>query len=74
MSETGYKLIAIKRWWVPEWVFSLAVHSARFFETDVAQMPRLRWLLLTENFHYHDLGRARYGKRCRKCPATRAEQ
>jgi len=71
-DEAGWQLTAIKRWWIPEWVFSLVVHSCRFFETDVAQMPRLRRLLLTEDFHYHDLGGVRYGKHCRHCPPKRA--
>ncbi len=67
MNADGYQMVAIKRRFVPEWVFALAVYSCRFFETDMARVPRLRRLLTTENFHYHDVGRAVYGKRCRKC-------
>ena len=62
-----YQMVAIKRWWVPEWVFSVIVHWYRFLDSDVAEHPWMRALLLTEEFHYHETGRARYGRRCREC-------
>lgn len=65
MSE--WALVAIKRRWVPAWLFSLVTNAARLLETDLAECPRWRRLLLTEDFHYHDLGRAVYGTKCRGC-------
>jgi hypothetical protein len=62
-----YKLVALKRRWVPEWLFSIVVHWYRFLNSDLAEHPHMRNLLLTERFHYHDLGRAVYGTTCRYC-------
>lgn len=62
-----YVLTAIKRRFIPEWLFALVVYSCRFVETDLSECPRLRKAFLTESFHYHDIGRPIRGKRCRKC-------
>lgn len=62
-----WQMTAIKRRWIPEWLFAIVVHGCRVFDTDLAQIPRLRRWMVTEDFHYHDLGRAVYGKQCRRC-------
>ena len=71
-NPVGYEMVAIKRRWVPEWLFALFVYGYRFVESDLAKHPWMRSLLLTEHFHQHDIGRIRYGDRCR-CPQPAAE-
>jgi hypothetical protein len=62
MSEdSSYGLVALKKWWVPEWLFTFACYACRFIESDLAECPRLRRWLTTTQFHYHDLGGPIFG-------------
>lgn len=67
MEATGYELVAIKRWWVPEWIFALAVYACRFIESDLSKHKWLSFFLVTKKFHYHDIGGVIRGERCRRC-------
>jgi hypothetical protein len=70
-EENGWQLVRIKRWWIPGWAFSLAVHWCRFLESDMAEFPYLRMLFTTDAFHFHDVGRPIHGKSCRRCHSAK---
>ena len=63
-------LVAVKRWWIPEWLFSACVGWYRLFDLDVSDWPWIRAFLTTEAFHYHG-DTVIYGKAetCRVCKA-----
>jgi hypothetical protein len=63
-----FTLVAVKRWWIPEWLFAACVGWYRLFDLDVADWPWMRAFLMTEAFHYHGIFLI-YGKkeRCRAC-------
>ena len=63
-------LVAVKRWWIPEWLFSACVGWYRLFDLDIADWPWIRAFLTTEAFHYHG-DTVIYGKAetCRACKA-----
>ena len=69
MSEESWQLSAIKRWWIPQRLFTILVHCCRLIGSDASEHPWLSFLLTTEAFHYHDIGRALYGKKenCKAC-------
>ena len=70
MSEdSSYGLVALKKWCVPEWLFTFACYACRFIESDLAECPRLRRWLTTTQFHYHDLGGPIFGvgEKCYRC-------
>ena len=74
--EPTWSLVAIKRRWIPDWLFTLFVYGYRFFDSDVAEHPWARTFLTTKAFHYHDLGPAIYGfqEHCRMCRKLRVKK
>ena len=65
-----FSLVAVKRWWIPEWLFTACVGWYRLFDLDVADWPWIKTFLTTEAFHYHGDALI-YGKaqNCRICKA-----